>query len=86
MLFFKHLHYFYLVVTFYICTFAVNKNNITVNYLNNPAQPIGSHLRDLVFYNLCVVFVQAYGWVFKISVKNGQKQHRTTGASATTGI
>jgi hypothetical protein len=57
-----------------------------MNIVNNLAQPIGCHLRDLVFYNLCVVFCQAYGWVFNKSVKNDKKQHRTTGASATIGI
>jgi hypothetical protein len=51
-----------------------------MNFVNNPAHPIGSHLMRFGIYNLCVVFVQAYGWVFNKSVKNEQKQHRTTGA------
>ena len=57
-----------------------------MNIVNNPARPIGSHLRDLVFYNLCVVFCQAYGRVFNNSVKNDKKQHRKTGTSTTIGI
>jgi hypothetical protein len=57
-----------------------------MNFVNNPAHPIGSHLMRFGIYNLCVVFVQAYGWVFNKSEKNEQKQHRTTGASIETGI
>lgn len=56
-----------------------------MNIANNPAQPIGSQ-REIGIPFLCVLFLQAYGWVFNNSVKNEETKHRTTGASTTTGI
>ena len=82
---FKHLHIFYLEVTFYICTFAVQKNiNHIMNITNNLTRPVGSQREIGISFPLGFVFLQSYGRVFNIQ-QNAGKQNRT-GASIETGI